>query len=153
MFICVLHFTHFYAFESQGIHVRNLGTQSFYYMQEYIVNYTLNLLTFHHVKERHWSTNQKKRMHHLEIHHGKNCYVLVRVGSKLAKLCHHPLFSMHGRNRGMSHATWHRHSWSESRDYISLYVYWVIAIWYSSINSFTIKNVHSFRLHGPFFII
>ena len=37
------------------------------YLQEYIVNYTLNLLTFHHVKERHWSTNQKKQMHHGRI--------------------------------------------------------------------------------------
>ena len=36
-------------------------------MQEYIVNYTLNLLTFHHVKERHLSTNQKKQMHHGRI--------------------------------------------------------------------------------------
>ena len=68
VFYILLIFTHL---NSQGIYVRNLGTQSFYYMQEYIVNYTLNLLTFHHVKERHWSTNQKKRMHHLEIHHGK----------------------------------------------------------------------------------
>ena len=56
----------------------------------------------------------------------------LRIGSKTAKL---------------------GHSWIENRDYIFLYINWVIANWYSFLKTFKTTNGHSFWSHDPFFII
>ena len=66
------------------------------------------------------------------------------VGSKDGRLS--------GNGKGEIEA-WHGHSWSERRDYISLYIYWVVANWYSFVETFKTKNGHSFWLYCPCFII
>ena len=67
-------------------------------------------------------------------------------------------FLMHGRLAGNERGemeAWYGHSWSESRDYIILYIYWVIANWYSFVKVFKTTNYHnvSVRSDCPFFII
>ena len=59
---------------------------------------------------------------------------------------------LHENERGEIEA-WYGHSWSEGRDYISLYINWVTANRYSFLKTFKTTNGQSFRSHGPFFII
>ena len=123
----------------------------------------------------HWQKFERFHYHVFETDNefilGQLCYAeawfLIQSGffisfdtceyhSKTAKLCLPPLFSIHGRFHGSEEGeieAWHGHSWSESRDYISLYIYWVAANWYSFVETFKTKNGHSFWLYGPFFII